>query len=266
MKPTRAEQKKKLRTVYRKCGDKENEALKQLVPAAVLVEDESIRGYKRKHSLQHFETPPAKRKPDKKSHSPNFETVTWDKQAVLRDLQQHPPAPPPINWQKFAREHNIPGSNCGQVVKQFARESNINTIRLDGQAPSTRQRMRKRKLHGGEISAPAFPTAGAIKDSWRKMVENEELSLGVPCAPFTLTQYSITNGQLEKSHIVVMGRKFPLDELRKKFLANHERYMRLSTDEEVSAMCVDDIQDMMSKWNEDSPNDSDELQDRFKEL
>ena len=107
VKPTRSCcTKEKLRTVYTKCHDKENEALKQLVPAAVLVEDESIRG---KRSLQHFETPPAKRKTVKKSHSPNFESVTWDKQAVWRDLQQHPPAPPPINWQNFAREHNIPG-------------------------------------------------------------------------------------------------------------------------------------------------------------
>ena len=114
VKPSRVEKKKKLRAVYRKCRDKENQSLNQLVPAAVLVEDESIRGYKRKRSLEHFETPPAKRKQTKKSHSPNFDTVTWDKEAVLCDLQQHPPAPPPINWQKFAREHDIPGANCGQ--------------------------------------------------------------------------------------------------------------------------------------------------------
>ena len=98
------------------------------------------------------------------------------------------------------------------------------------------------------------------------MFENGELSLGVPCAPFTLTQYSIANGQLEKSHIVVTGRKFPLIELRKKFLANHERYMRLSTDEEIDAMSVENLQGMMSKWNEDSPDCADNLRDRFKEL
>ena len=36
--------------------------------------------------------------------------MTWDKEAVLCDLQQHPPAPPQINWQKFEREHDIPGA------------------------------------------------------------------------------------------------------------------------------------------------------------
>ena len=41
VKPTRTEQKKQLRKVYRKCRNK-NESLKQLVPTAVVVEDESI--------------------------------------------------------------------------------------------------------------------------------------------------------------------------------------------------------------------------------
>jgi hypothetical protein len=74
-----------------------------------------------------------------------------------------------------------------KVVKEFARAFNIDTIRLDGRQPSTRQRMRKRRLHGGEISAPACPTVGAVKDSRRRMFENGNLSLEVPCAPFTLT-------------------------------------------------------------------------------
>ena len=132
VRPTRSEQKKKLRTIYRKCRDKENDVLKQTVPSAVLVEDESLRAYQRKRRLQYLETPPAKRAPSSKSHSPDFATVTWDKDAVLRDLQEHPAAPPPINWQKSARDHGIPGSNCGQVLKEFAQKSNIDTARLDG--------------------------------------------------------------------------------------------------------------------------------------
>lgn len=126
--------------------------------------------------------------------------------------------------------------------------------------------MRKRRLHGGEISAPTYPTVGAIKDSWRKMVENGDLSLGVPCAPFNLIQYNVANGQVEKTETIVMGRKFPLLDLRKKLLASNEKYMRLHTDEEISAMSVDDLRDMMSKWNEISPDCEHELRERVKEL
>ena len=68
-----------------------------------------------------------------KSHSPNFSDVTWNKEEVLRDLQQHPLAPPPINWQKFAREHNVPGQNASQVVKQFAQKSGLDTSWMDAQ-------------------------------------------------------------------------------------------------------------------------------------
>ena len=126
--------------------------------------------------------------------------------------------------------------------------------------------MRKRRLHGGEISAPAPPTAGAVKDSWRKMVEKGELSLGVPCAPFTLSQYSIANGKLKKREITVTGRKFPLEDLRKKLLASQEKYMRLQTDEEVRTMSAQDICDKMLQWNENLPDSEDELRERFKML
>ena len=94
--------------------------------------------------------------------------------------------------------------------------------------------MRKKRLHGGEISATAPPMAGAVKDRWRKMVEKGELSLGVPCAPLTLSQYSTANGKLEKREITVTGHKFPLEDFRRKLLASQERYMRLQTDDEVS--------------------------------
>ena len=53
--------------------------------------------------------PPSSKKPKVKSHSPDFTNVSWDKEEVLLDLQQHPQFPPPINWQKFARDHNVPG-------------------------------------------------------------------------------------------------------------------------------------------------------------
>ena len=76
----------------------------------------------------------------------------------------------------------------------------------------------------GKFQPQHPPTAGAVKDNWRKMVEGE-LSLGVPCAPFTMSQYSVTDGRLEKE-ITVTGCKFPLEELRK-LLARQERFMRL---------------------------------------
>lgn len=92
------------------------------------------------------------------------------------------------------------------------------------------------------------------KDSWRKVDENGDLPIGVPCVPFNLIQYNVANGQVEKTEMIFTGRKFPLLDLRKKLLASNEKHMQLHTDEEISAMSVDDLRDMMSKWNEISPD------------
>ncbi len=63
----------------------------------------------------------------------------------------------------------------------------------------------ERRLYGGEVSAPSNPTSQKLKETWKEMVE---LSLGVPCAPFELTQFT---GDVKKKQT---GRKFPLKEIR----------------------------------------------------
>ena len=69
---------------------------------------------------------------DNQVYSPNFSNVTWDKEKVLNDLRLLPPAPPPLNWKKFAREHGITGGNAGQIAKEFAMASGVDTEQLDG--------------------------------------------------------------------------------------------------------------------------------------
>ncbi len=74
------------------------------------------------------ETPQAKRArvesstPKVKKHSPTFENATWDKENVLEDLRSLSSGTR-INWSKFAREHNVPGKNNGQVVKSLLKET-----------------------------------------------------------------------------------------------------------------------------------------------
>ena len=47
------------------------------------------------------------------------ENVQWDTNAVLADLREWPEGKK-IVWSKFAAEHNFPGRNGGQVVKELA--------------------------------------------------------------------------------------------------------------------------------------------------
>ena len=130
---------------YRQCRDKENQSLKSAAAISVLVEDESMRGYKRKRQP----TPPTKRTCSRpESHSPNFSNVTWDKEKVLSDLQSLPSAPPPLNWHSFAREHGITGGNAGQIVKEFAQQSGVDTTRLDGRETSIQRQSKKAYRRG----------------------------------------------------------------------------------------------------------------------
>lgn len=257
-KPSALEKKKKRREIYRQCRDKENEALKRSSAIAVLTEDESIRGYQRKRKRQYFDTTPPAKQAKTKSHSPDFNTVTWDKDKVLLDLQQYPPAPPPINWLQFAKEHGVTGKNAGQVVKEFALKSGIDTEKLDGrQLDRPRTRVRRRKLVGGEISSAATPTPASLQEEWQKMVQSGELSLGRPCVPYTMTKYSAMNGGLERVELTIVGRKFPLLEIRKKLLAKHEKYMRLNTDTEIDSMSHSDLQSLSSLYHHSVSPESD---------
>ena len=85
---------------------------------------------------------------------------------------------------------------------------------------------------------PSTPTPATIKDEWKQMVESGEVSLGISCVAYKMEKFSTKNGQLEKTEVVVFGRKFPLLDVRKNFLTEHEPYMRLQTGEQIYAMSL----------------------------
>ena len=166
-----------------------------------------MRSYQQKHKQQYFEpTPEPERPKTTKSHSPDFNNVTWDKEKVLNDLQSLPSAPLPLNWQQFAREHGITGVNADQIVKEFAKESRVNTERLDGRSETQRPRVRRRRLLGGEISVPSTPTPEVVKNEWKKLIDNGEISLGRPCTPYNMVRYAIKDGELERKELTIVGR------------------------------------------------------------
>ena len=266
-KPSAAEKKKERRSIYRKVRDQENKSLVRSAAVSVLTEDESQRAYQRKRKRQYFETPPPPKRQKTKSHSPDFSNVTWNKEEVLHDLQNHPQAPPPINWQQFARDHNITGRNAGQVVKEFAKHSEIDTAKLDGKTTDTpRSRSHKRKLMGKEISVPSTPTPETIRNEWKQMIQSGEISIGVSCVPYQMDKYITNNGQLEHVEVVVLGRKFPLLSLRKTFLSDHKPYMRLNTDEEINGMSCDTLKTITSHYSDKIDIPTNELRNNIKQV
>ena len=70
------------------------------------------------------------------------------------------------------------------------------------------------------------------------MIKLGMLSLGEPCYPHTLCKYTIQNGELKMSKIVVYGRKISLLEIREKLLHRHESIMHLQTEEEIACLAI----------------------------
>ena len=124
-------------------------------------------------------------------------------------------------------------------MKEFAQRSDIEVMRLDGRELKSKTRKSKRKMQGGEISVPVPPTPNKVKEAWTEMVETGELSLEVPCSPFTLMSYRVNNGQLEQQTKVITGRKFPLLSLRQQLLARQ-------ADEDIQHMTKEELLSKMS--------------------
>lgn len=101
-----------------------------------------------------------------------------------------------------------------------------------------------------EILASTSPTAASVKSLWKELVKSGEISIGVPCAPYTVTHYSAQEDQLITKKIIVRGRKFRLKELRQKLLKRHEKYMQLNTDEEIETMSLEQLQSQVSSLSD----------------
>ena len=242
-KPTKTERNKKHRELCRKIRDKENKAIKRTAAVAALTEDESMRSYQCKRMKLFFESSSSR----ERSHAPNLESVPWNKQEVLDDLKNIPETALPINWTQFAKDHNIPGKNSGQVAKEFAKQSGINVFDLDRRPEKTRTRSQKRKFPWGEISVPTHPPPSTVREEWANMIESNELSLGVPCMEHTVTRFVAKDGAVEKKEITVIGRKFPLLEVRKQLLEKHTKFMRMNTDDEFDHMNHDELLNLASR-------------------
>ncbi len=246
-KPTALEKKQTRRRILRQVRDRENECLRQRSFAVVFSENESLSSYNRKRKATYLESPQVPKKA--RSHIPQLSQVSWDTQSVLRELQTLPDGSK-VNWSEIARTHGVPGGNAGQTVKEFARQNGIDVSALDSHPTSCRVRSQKRKLPGGEISVPCSPTLSVIKKQRNALIADGTLLLGQPCAPHSLTWWTIENGKLQEKVVQVYGRKIPLLLLRERLLRQHEQFMRLRSDEQLQQSTREELLKMLNDVHE----------------
>ena len=217
---------------------------------SVLAEAESMSSYSRKRLALSYEQPTTPKR--KKTHSPKDTNMTWDIEGAMKELENFPPNQK-INWSSVARKYAIPQRNAGQVLKETAAKHGIDTFRLEQSSDmvhTLRNRRRKSRLSGGEISMPCLPTVATIKEEKKQLILSGELNIGEPCAPFHLTKSVITSeGNVQFKDVSICGRKIPLKDIRVALLKKMKDYMHLYTDEQVKSMSREEITSFMTKIN-----------------
>ena len=129
-KKSKQQQKRESRKRKRDFTEHVNQQMAKNATLSMLANGKSFSKYHNERITMSFDTPgdigPSKQKKEK-SHSPSDKNITWDTQSVLTDLASHPEGVS-INWSKFAREHDVPGRNAGQVVKAFAKKMELTRL------------------------------------------------------------------------------------------------------------------------------------------
>ena len=236
-KQTKVEKKKHDRIQKRTTVKKINEHFKEGLALTLLAEAESMQSYTRKRFAMSFTRP---EEPNKKAklHSPSEENQAWSHDEAAALLESHP-VDKKINWSDSARKLRIPGTNNGQVLKEFAVKRGFDVVALERKCSPTPTRIRRKKkrLPCGEILIPALPPPQIVTTEKQKMISNGTLSLGEPCTPYTVHKTVVTSdGEVNSEEVEIVGRKISLVEIRKKLLEKHSQYMRLMTNEEIDQL------------------------------
>ena len=225
---TKSDIKKEAEVIMKKCKSSIEKELDKTVPIIRMKENESKASYNRKRIAQYYTTTPASKK-KKMSHSPNFDGVQWDKERVLKYLQEVETKDEKVVWSTVAQEHGIEGHNKGQILKEFAAKNGINTAKVSACIVTKHTQKAKKKFPGGKVSIPVPPTTEVITVAWKKMVDSGELMLGIPCSPYTITSYRNDKGRITVEHKKIEGRKIPLHDVRSTLLDKNRKHTCIYT-------------------------------------
>ena len=87
--------------------------------------------------------------------------------------------------------------------------------------------------------------------------------------PFNMVRFTTRDGELEKRELTIVGRKFPLLEIRKDVLSRHEKYMWLTTDDEIEKLSLRDLRSLVAQYDHNITSDTlqvSELQSAIKQF
>ena len=129
-------------------------------------------------------------------------------------------------------------------------------------------RVRECKLPGQESSLPSSLTCKCIQEDISRMIASGKLTLGEPCAPYTLTHIHAINGEIMRTSSVVHGQKFCYLKWDRNFCRSRKlliKFMHLLSDREVNSMSEQALRLLVHNLSEeDASMTTEELKKRGK--
>ena len=89
---------------------------------------------------------------------------------------------------------------------------------------------------------PVPPNKKKLAKIDASLVESGQLKIGIPCVPVSMKRR--IKGEIRV--IEAQSRKFSLADIRQSILSRHEQFMRLHTDEQISAMGEDEVLSLLN--------------------
>ena len=146
-------------------------------------------------------------------------------------------------------EFDIKGSNAAHKVKLLAMKFNPT---IPGLKIKSKPKSIKKCLAGSTLSMPVPPNKkklAKIAPNKKKLakidaslVESGQLKIGIPCVPVSIKRH--IKGEIRV--IEAQSLKFSLADIRQSILNHHERFMRLHTDDQISAMGKDEVLSLLN--------------------
>ena len=217
----------------RKCRDESNQGLSENALIRVHSQNVSFAMNDRMRKNMYYNSPvppkPHKRKPLTQDQCNHFDELC----EVLDSGKKFVAA-------EVAREFGVRLADASNKIKLLAIElgAEIPELTIDSKPKST-----KKKFQGTRITMPVPPSSKKLKKQEMELVHSGVISIGEPCAPVAVSRYR----KGVEIQTIATGRKFPLLEIRKKFLQKHETLMRLHTNDEIRKMERNEVCEILSK-------------------
>ena len=128
-----------------------------------------------------------------KTHVGNFDSVTWDKDALKAEVESYCNERT-VNWSELAGNYNVKNTNGeisgngGQIIKECLKSEGVDVNRFKRKRDDTDEReehirRKKRRGTGGEITVPTEASPEKLRQMAKEKIQSGEYTIGQRIVP-----------------------------------------------------------------------------------